>query len=116
MRTDFKNWERATLEQFARQVADEHKVLTERIAATAWRPASSLPVADRNVLLFDATLLDEPVWPGYHNDENGWTYSDGHAATPTHWAPLPAGPDLTLIGEGKTDNSHRALPADWSAA
>ena len=33
MKTDFKLWERVTLEQFARQVADEHLVLTEQLAA-----------------------------------------------------------------------------------
>ena len=93
MKTDFKLWERATLEQFARQVADEHLALTKRIAATAWHPVSTLPVADRIVLLFDATLLDEPVWPGYH-DGDRWLYADGHHAKPMQWAPMPAGPQL----------------------
>ena len=38
-RTDFKSWQRGTLEQFARQVADENKQLREdnKTLLDAWR-------------------------------------------------------------------------------
>lgn len=37
--TDFKTWERETLERFAREVADENKALREELALAleAWR-------------------------------------------------------------------------------
>jgi len=37
--TDFRTWERATLEQFARQAADENKQLREenKMLLDAWR-------------------------------------------------------------------------------
>lgn len=39
MPTDFKEWDRATLEQFARVCADENRVLREELALAlaAWR-------------------------------------------------------------------------------
>ena len=60
-----------------------------------WRPASMLPDSDISVLMFSPSM-DEPVWPGYHKDLGGWTCSDGFAATPTHWMPMPAGPVVQL--------------------
>ena len=40
-RTDFTNWERSTLERFARQVADDNLVLRTdlKVALAAWRGA-----------------------------------------------------------------------------
>jgi hypothetical protein len=104
MKTDFKLWQRATLEQFARQVADEHLVLTERIATAGWRPVSTLPVVNRTVLLFDASLTDEPAMLGRYEGGDDWIYSDGFRATPTHWMPMPAGP------------VSQPTVVDWSAA
>lgn len=39
MKTDFKTWKRQTLEEFARDVADENKVLRELVHSLheAWR-------------------------------------------------------------------------------
>ena len=45
-RTDFKTWERTTLEQFARQLADEHKLLRDQLA-------HALDLAHGEALLID---------------------------------------------------------------
>lgn len=39
MKTDFKNWERETLEKFAREAADENRDLKEKLKGLldAWR-------------------------------------------------------------------------------
>lgn len=47
--TDFKDWKRETLEQFARQVADENLQLREdlKAALAAWRQALTTPNINR---------------------------------------------------------------------
>jgi hypothetical protein len=47
MKTDFKLWQRDTLELFARQLADEHKLLRDQLAHT-------LDLAHSEALLIDA--------------------------------------------------------------
>jgi hypothetical protein len=105
MKTDFKLWQRATLEQFARKVADSHLMLTEQIKATAWRPVSELPTSDQTVLLFDGSLPDCTIWPGSYDLAIGWTYCDAGLAKPTHWMPMPAGPVLPAKADAMSEHA-----------
>lgn len=55
----------------------------------------SLPDDEMTVLLYHPTL-NEPVWLGYCLGE-GWFTADGQPlsdGTVTHWAEMPAGPEL----------------------
>ncbi len=62
-RTDFKSWERSTLEQFARQVADEHLVLTERLAGRI----ESDKVDPKNTLAMCRALTDAEIVEVLHS-------------------------------------------------
>jgi hypothetical protein len=56
-----------------------------------WKPVAEKPDSDTTVLLFDPAA-SEPVWLGYL-DGDTWRFIDGMSAAPTHWAPLPGGPN-----------------------
>jgi hypothetical protein len=65
-----------------------------RSEAIEWVPVGdSMPDADTTVLLFAPDSCD-PVWPGYHDGDDGWKWADGQEASGvTHWAAWPTGPD-----------------------
>jgi hypothetical protein len=96
MRTDFKSWERSTLEQFARQVADEHLVLVKKIEAAAWRPVSTLPVGDQSqsVLMFNTNMPYQDVWQSTYFATDRRFGCSRRSKLATHWMPMPAGPVL----------------------
>lgn len=63
--------------------------LTEVIEWNA--PADAMPDDEQTVLLH---LGDEeyPVWPGYHDGDDGWRLADGMLApTVIGWAHMPTG-------------------------
>lgn len=57
-----------------------------------WIVACELPDAETIVLLHHPDE-SEPVWPGYWDGEF-WRSAEGKLVEPTHWAEMPAGPDL----------------------
>ena len=60
-----------------------------------WADANKTLPDDNTTILLFAPTFDEPVWIGYHEDEN-WYVADGNAMPPgsiTYWANLPYGPD-----------------------
>lgn len=63
------------------------------ITATWYDASESLPDDDLIVLIYDASL-SERVWVGYRDDDE-WRIADsGAVCQPTHWMPLPEGPEL----------------------
>ncbi len=60
-----------------------------------WIPVKDqLPDDETTVMIYSAKH-DEPVWFGFY-EANAWFLPDGMPllAKPTHWADMPAGPDL----------------------
>lgn len=58
-----------------------------------WRSVGDeYPDADTTVLIYDPELEGETVWPGAWDDQARAWVVDGFECSPTHWAPMPAGP------------------------
>lgn len=69
----------------------------------AWRAVNDdLPKGYETVLVH-TPASNEPVWLGYYeNDAGEWRYIEGSAARGiTHWAPLPAAPEVVAEAFGK---------------
>lgn len=67
--------------------------MSARTETITWRlPADEMPDDDLTVLLH---LQDEewPVWPGYHDGDNGWCLADAMPTTKKvlRWAHMPNG-------------------------
>lgn len=57
------------------------------------RPAERMPDDDETVLL-KVDDESQPVWPGYHDGDDGWRMADGMPieAAVLAWARMPEGP------------------------
>lgn len=67
--------------------------MTGRITETiTWLdPAKQMPDDDETVLLL-MPEASEPVWPGYHDGDDGWLLAEGGPAPRVHrWARMPGG-------------------------
>lgn len=98
-RTDFRGWAGAVL------------MAAERLRDSAWRPIETAPKDGTSVLLWmepDGEQYGEPVEPcavkGYYvvwsqrmkerdGMRDGWSWYGPARCHPTHWRPLPAGPE-----------------------
>lgn len=62
-----------------------------RTMVEKWTPVTEVMPDDEIAVLIACNDQDEPVWIGYHDDEQ-WRDASGAPAVVTHWRDLPAPP------------------------
>lgn len=60
---------------------------------TSWISVEQEQPDDDIIVLVYVPDSSEPVWLGYYGCE--WTHIEGTRCKPTHWMPLPEGPEST---------------------